>query len=94
MSGSPHWVTVSEAGVARSVLGSWAQWGQYYNSTRSSDFMPDHYRAFAWASGDSIWNDLVDSSYTLINMIHTNDSSASVLLPDFIQYSGTLPQSA
>lgn len=62
-------------------LGNWASSGNYLNSTRSSDFMPDHYRSFKWASGDNAWNGLIDHTYYLV----TATANASTgLLPDFI----------
>ena len=67
-------------------LGDWTSPDepQYYESTRSSDFMPDHLRAFAGASGDIFWSDVLDRTYTIFDGLQTNYSPMTGLLPDFI----------
>lgn len=67
-------------------LGDWASPGepQFYNATRSSDFMPDHLRAFASASGDSFWTDVLDRTYTVFDSLQMAHSPITGLLPDFI----------
>ena len=44
------------------LLGDWVtpSDAQYYPSTRSSDFMPDHYRSFDAAAGGGPWTGLLD----------------------------------
>src|SRR5690606_2495130 len=42
------------------LLGDWVTPSSvpYYDATRSSDFMPDHFRSFAAATGDPWWTDV------------------------------------
>lgn len=67
-------------------LGDWTTPGepQTYNATRSSDFMPDHLRAFASASGDTVWTDVLDQTYAVFDTVQTAHSPLTGLLPDFI----------
>ncbi len=57
---------------------------QYYQSTRSSDFMPDHLRAFAAASGNPVWTSILNHTYTVFDGLQTTHSPTTGLLPDFI----------
>lgn len=63
-------------------------------STRSSDFMPDHFRSFFDATGDVVWNQTIDRCYTIADAIQTNYSSATGLMPDFIRHTNTAPDPA
>ncbi|MCK6555684.1 glycosyl hydrolase family 8 [Candidatus Binatia bacterium] len=67
-------------------LGDWTVPSEpdYYYATRSSDFMPDHLRVFAAATGDSIWTDVLDHTYTVFDAVQTTHSPTTGLLPDFI----------
>lgn len=68
-------------------LGDWAgsaDDGTYRSTTRSSDFMPSHFNAFARAAGDARWTRLRDSSYAIMAAIRANDSPSTGLVPDFI----------
>ncbi len=67
------------------LLGDWASPSEiaYYEATRSSDFMPDHLRAFAAATGDPVFGDVLDNTYQVFDTLQTVHSSAG-LLPDFI----------
>lgn len=69
--------------------------GRYfeYFTTRSSDFMPSHLRAFNKITGDIIWNKIVDSTYSLFHKLQINKSQAG-LLPDFIVDINTHPNPA
>lgn len=68
------------------LLGDWSMPAEpgYYNSTRSSDFMPDHLRAYAAASGNAVWTDVLDTTYGIIDSVQTTHSPTTGLLPDFI----------
>jgi endo-1,4-beta-D-glucanase Y len=67
------------------LLGDWAVPGDAkYNSTRSSDFITDHFRSFGAAAGSAPWTGLTDSTYTLIAALRTGFSPGKGLLPDFI----------
>ena len=66
-------------------LGDWVRNGYYMNGTRTSDFIMDHFRAFACATNDSSsWNNVVSTCYELIDDMQTNFSPETGLLPDFI----------
>ncbi|WP_083827472.1 glycosyl hydrolase family 8 [Thiorhodococcus drewsii] len=68
-------------------LGDWTDdSGSRYNqyTPRSSDFMPAHFHAFARATGDAVWNNIVINSQAVIDSIQNNYSSSTGLLPDFI----------
>ncbi len=69
------------------LLGDWASPGdaKYYKSTRSSDFMTDHFRSFGAASGDAMWGGLVDKTYGIVGAIRDGYSPGKGLLPDFIK---------
>jgi endo-1,4-beta-D-glucanase Y len=56
------------------------------NDTRVSDFMPGHLRVFALASGDPIWTRLLEKGYGLVAHLQSVHSSATGLLPDFVQH--------
>jgi endo-1,4-beta-D-glucanase Y len=68
------------------LLGDWATPSVpgYHNSTRSSDFMPDHLRAYAAATADAVWTDVLDTTYGIVDSVQTNHSPATGLLPEFI----------
>jgi hypothetical protein len=73
-------------------LGDWSASTDF--STRPSDFMLDHFRSFASASGDSTWSQSVDSVYSLIATIQTNFAPNTGLLPDFVVNTSSTPQPA
>jgi len=52
--------------------------------TRSSDFMPLNFKAFAKASHDPFWNEVVNHNYSLFNRMQDNYSPDAGLVPDFI----------
>ena len=60
------------------LLGDWATPAddQYYPSTRSSDFMPGHFRSFAAASGDPAWSGLLESTYGLVETLQAGSPLA------------------
>jgi len=65
-------------------LGDWVISGSRMKATRTSDFVMDHFRVFAYASQDTTWNAVVDQCYNLIDSMQTNYSPSTGLLPDFI----------
>ncbi|MFN8641250.1 MAG: glycosyl hydrolase family 8 [Candidatus Binatia bacterium] len=67
-------------------LGDWTTPGEpaFYQSTRSSDFMPDHLRAFAAVSGNPLWTQVLDHTYAVFDGLQTAYSPGTGLLPDFI----------
>ena len=77
-------------------LGDWSTSTSpnYYYSTRTSDFIPSHFRAFAAATGNSNWNRVIDKCYELIETMQTNHAPATGLMPDFIINTNTTPTPA
>ena len=69
------------------MLGDWVeQGGNKYNqwTPRTSDFMPDNFRAFAFITGNNTyWNTVINNSQTVINNIQNQYSPSTGLLPDF-----------
>lgn len=64
------------------TIGDWAQKDVIYSATtRSSDFMPSHFRAFAAASDDEVWTAILDQTYMAFD---TAGSDELGLVPDFI----------
>ncbi|XPV70532.1 MAG: glycosyl hydrolase family 8 [Halarcobacter sp.] len=58
--------------------------GQYSQTTRSSDFMVSHFKAFADSSEDNSWYLVRDQTYLIINHIRDSFSQNTSLIPDFI----------
>lgn|SRR5574341_2547 len=69
------------------LLGDWVTSDQpnYYYSTRSSDFMPGHLRAYYRATGNAVWMEILDGTYGLFETLQGEFSPDAGLLPDFIQ---------
>jgi len=72
------------------LLGDWARdktdsehFNQY--SVRTSDFMPDHFRAFRKATGDETWAEVLGTVQRTITDLQTRFSPGTGLLPDFIE---------
>lgn len=77
------------------LLGNWCQAGeQHYDSTRSSDFILDHFRAFYYATGDKRWGALLKSLYGIVETLQATHSPKAGLLPDFILHPDTKPAPA
>ena len=74
------------------MLGNWVSPnGSTYNqwTTRSSDFMPGHFRAFGAATGDTAyWSGVTNAVQNVIADIQANESAATGLLPDFVRLVG------
>jgi endo-1,4-beta-D-glucanase Y len=62
-----------------------------YNDTRSSDFMPAHFKAFGAATHDVRWAQVVDNNYKLFRFMEQNYSPDAGLIPDFIQHVNQKP---
>lgn len=68
-------------------LGDWSEASnQMDNDTRTSDFMPNHLKAFRTATGDTRWNSVLDKTYIIIDGLYTDYSPDTGLLPDFAVY--------
>jgi len=55
-----------------------------YFDTRSSDFMPSHFKAFERVSHDARWTKVVDAEYKLFGKMQDENSPDAGLIPDFI----------
>jgi endo-1,4-beta-D-glucanase Y len=64
-------------------VGDWVQPDDDADGTRASDFMLDHFRAFAQKSENARWTSVLDKTYAIVASIQENHSSSG-LLPDFI----------
>jgi len=53
---------------------------------RSSDFMPDHIRAFRQATGDPVWDSVLDNNYRVFRYLQDTYSPEAGLVPDFIKH--------
>ncbi len=56
-----------------------------YYDTRTSDFMPSHFKAFKIATGDVSWDKVTASTYRLFATMQQKYSPDAGLVPDFIQ---------
>ncbi|MFM8412996.1 MAG: glycosyl hydrolase family 8, partial [Alphaproteobacteria bacterium] len=67
-------------------LGDWVanDGSAYADATRSSDFMPDHARAFAQATSDPSWAALVERTWEIVGALQAGSSPSTGLLPDFV----------
>jgi endo-1,4-beta-D-glucanase Y len=64
---------------------TYSQW-----TTRSSDFMPGHFRAYGAATGDTaFWSGVTTAVQNVVTNIQANESAATGLLPDFIRLVGS-----
>lgn len=69
------------------LIGDWANTGDdgaYAGTTRSSDFMVSHLKAFAEASGNARWSTVRDRTYSIMQTIREEESADTGLMPDFI----------
>jgi len=53
---------------------------------RSSDFMPDHIRAFRQATGDPTWDSVLTNNYRIFHYLQDTYSPEAGLVPDFIKH--------
>ncbi len=65
----------------RTSLGDWDK--DPYN-TRSSDWMPGHFRAYYAATQDEFWLSAAAKVYQLVQIIQSNYSPLTGLMPDFV----------
>ncbi|HLI92481.1 MAG TPA: glycosyl hydrolase family 8, partial [Puia sp.] len=56
-----------------------------YYDMRSSDFMPDHLRAFHEATGDPFWDTVITNNYRVFRYLQNTYSPEAGLVPDFIK---------
>ncbi len=66
----------------RPLLGSWDPQTNY--NTRPSDWMTGEFHAFAELTGETYWNDVVDTIYAVADHIIDNHAPYTALVPDFV----------
>ncbi|MEU7791151.1 glycosyl hydrolase family 8 [Amycolatopsis sp. NPDC049159] len=76
------------------LLGDWGNDAEYKNSSRSSDWMPGHLRAFATATGDSFWTSVRTRSETAVSQLQSQYAPNTGLLPDFVVNTNSTPKPA
>ncbi|MCQ8190912.1 glycosyl hydrolase family 8 [Streptomyces rugosispiralis] len=64
-------------------LGDWSS-GRFDEVSRTSDWMPDHFRAFRAATGDPRWDQVLDAQLSLAGALRARHAPATGLLPDFV----------
>ena len=65
-----------------------------YFDTRSSDFMPAHFKAFKQATNDTRWDKAIARGYSLFDAMQQRYSPDAGLLPDFIEHTNKTPRPA
>ena len=65
-----------------------------YYDTRSSDFMPAHFKIFGKVTKDNFWNKVVDENYMLFAFMQKQYSPDAGLVPDFIEHVNRNPDAA
>jgi endo-1,4-beta-D-glucanase Y len=65
-----------------------------YYDTRTSDFMPAHFKAFEKAAKDNFWNKVIDKNYDLFKFMQDKYSPDAGLVPDFIEHVKSNPDAA
>jgi endo-1,4-beta-D-glucanase Y len=69
------------------LLGDWVDVdGTTYNqyTTRTSDFMPDHFRAFALFTGDHAWHSVIAATQAVVDQLQAGIAAGTGLMPDFV----------
>ncbi|MEV0969816.1 glycosyl hydrolase family 8 [Microtetraspora glauca] len=77
------------------LLGDWSSSGDsLYYTSRSSDWLIDHFRAFKKATGDTAWDTIRTAHQNLITSQQANYASSTGLLADFVVNTNTTPKPA
>ncbi|SFW92006.1 glycosyl hydrolase family 8 [Amycolatopsis australiensis] len=76
------------------LLGDWGNDAEYRNSSRSSDWMPGHLRAFAKATGDGFWDQVRSRAETAVSRLQSQYAPNTGLLPDFVVNTNSTPKPA
>jgi hypothetical protein len=64
-------------------LGDWSS-GRFDEVSRTSDWMPGHFRAFRAATGDPRWGEALDTHLSLAGALQRRYAPDTGLLPDFV----------
>ncbi|MFC4907557.1 glycosyl hydrolase family 8 [Actinomadura gamaensis] len=77
------------------LLGDWSDASEsHYWTSRSSDWMPDHFRAFRKATGDASWDTIRAAHQKVVADLQNRYASRTGLLPDFVVDTKTAPKPA
>jgi endo-1,4-beta-D-glucanase Y len=76
------------------LLGDWGNDAAFKNSSRSSDWMPGHFRAFEKATGDSAWGTIRTTAENAVTKLQSQYASSTGLLPDFVVNTNSTPKPA
>jgi len=77
------------------TLGDWNTSGDsLYNSTRPSDFMIDHFRAFKAATNDPFWDSAVTAAQNLLTQQQNTYAPSTGLIADFVVNTNGTPKPA
>jgi endo-1,4-beta-D-glucanase Y len=76
------------------LLGDWGNDAEFKNSSRSSDWMPGHFRAFEKATGDSTWGTIRTKHEGAVTQLQSQYASSTGLLPDFVVSTNSTPKPA
>ncbi|MFF2521114.1 glycosyl hydrolase family 8 [Streptomyces liangshanensis] len=74
-------------------LGDWSS-GSYDQISRTSDWIPGHFKAFRKATGDTTWDAVLTKTQSVIGSLQSKHASATGLLPDFVVNTTTTPKPA
>jgi endo-1,4-beta-D-glucanase Y len=67
------------------LVGDWTSEGDHDTGTRTSDFMPSHFKTFVAHGGSARFNAVVDKLYSIVAFLQFNNSRDIGLLPDFVE---------
>jgi endo-1,4-beta-D-glucanase Y len=76
------------------LLGDWGNDGKYKTASRSSDWMPGHFRAFQKATGDSAWGTIRTTAENAVTKLQSQYAPSTGLLPDFVVNTNSTPKPA
>ncbi|WP_405017942.1 glycosyl hydrolase family 8 [Kitasatospora sp. NBC_00070] len=76
------------AGTKLTNLGDWSS-GNDNTMSRSSDWVPGHFKAFRKATGDSAWDGILTAHQNVISHLQTKYAPTTGLLPDFVVNTNT-----
>lgn len=76
------------------LVGNWVFEEPWSRVLRTSDFMPDHFRSFAEASGRPVWERLTPGLYEAFATVQREAAPATGLLPEYVLDPMTAPAPA
>ncbi|MFI6638672.1 glycosyl hydrolase family 8 [Streptomyces sp. NPDC050504] len=76
------------SGTKLTNLGDWSS-GSKNTISRSSDWLPGHFKAFRKATGDSAWDGILAAHQNVIGHLQSKYASRTGLLPDFVVNTNT-----